>query len=244
MSIYRTPYTGREALFEALIAEENRLVGLVSDPGNWRSDTDIDGWTVQDVVCHLIDETEDYLKRWHMAHRSELPEGMDLATFREKLRSGALIHRHLAQDEAIARFTTAASEMMAIFRGLTEEEWNGFNVAHPLFGVMPSSAFPAIQVTDYMLHSWDIHWGLGDRAIRLDERSAGTLIPHMFSLWGYTFDRSAAAGTSIAYGIRTGGAWGGHGRSSSQTASSPSKRLKTCATCQRYSITRMPRRCF
>jgi hypothetical protein len=78
-----------------------------------------------------------------------------------------------------------------------------------LFGAMPSSTFPAVQVADYMLHIWDIRWGQGDTTTRLDERSAGTLIPHLFSLWGYTFNRSAAAGASIAYGVRTGGAWGG-----------------------------------
>ncbi|HEV7976858.1 maleylpyruvate isomerase N-terminal domain-containing protein [Amycolatopsis sp.] len=209
MSIYRTPYTGRDALLEALRAEEDRLVGVVSDPGNWSSGTYIDGWTVQDVVCHLIDETEDYLKRWDMARKGELPEGIDLATFREKLRSGALAHRHLAQDVAVARFTAAAAEMMAIFRDLTEEEWDGFTIAHPLFGAMPSSTFPAVQVADYMLHIWDIRWGQGDTTTRLDERSAGTLIPHLFSLWGYTFNHSAAAGAAISYGIRTGGAWGG-----------------------------------
>jgi hypothetical protein len=67
-------HTGRDALLAALCAEEDRLVGVVSDPDNWRSDTQIDGWTVQDVVCHLIDDAENNLKRWDMARRGVLPE--------------------------------------------------------------------------------------------------------------------------------------------------------------------------
>jgi uncharacterized protein (TIGR03083 family) len=209
MSAYSTPYSGRSALFDALRTEEKRLVDLVIDPRIWASPTYIDGWTVQDVVCHLVDEAEDYLRRWEMARSCELPDAMDLATFREDLRRRALSYRQLTQDEAIARFAEAASAMTATFSGLTAEQWVGFNVAHPLFGVLPSSAFPAIQVTDYMLHYWDIRAGLGDTSITLDERSAATLIPHMFDLWRYTFDRSAAAGEPIAFGIRTDGAMGG-----------------------------------
>jgi uncharacterized protein (TIGR03083 family) len=209
MRTYITPYADRDTLLEALAVEEGRLVALVGDPGKWGCATHIDGWTVQDVACHLVDETEDYLKRWDMARRGEPSEVLDLATFREQLREGARAYRHLAQDEAVARFTAATSDMMAIFRGVTEQEWNRLNVSHPLFGSMPSAAFPAIQLADYMLHSWDIHWGLGDPTAKLDDRSAGTLMPHMFNVWHHTFNRDAAAGQRVAYGIRTEGPSGG-----------------------------------
>jgi Mycothiol maleylpyruvate isomerase N-terminal domain len=130
-------------LFDALRTEEKRLVDLVSDPSIWGSHTDIVGWTVQDVVCHLIDETEDYLRRWDMAGHRELRHAMDLATFRENVRRRALSYLHLTHDEAIARFASAASVMMATFRGLTKEQWGGLNVAHPLFGVLPAARWPA-----------------------------------------------------------------------------------------------------
>jgi hypothetical protein len=54
-----------------------------------------------------------------------------------------------------------------------------------------------------------MHWGLGDKEAKLDERTAGVLIPYMFIIWQYSVDQEAAKGVDITYGIKVDGEWGG-----------------------------------
>ena len=62
---------------------------------------------------------------------------------------------------------------------------------------------------DYGVHTWDMHWGLGDKEAKLDERTAGVLLPYMFIIWQYSVDQEAAKGVDITYGIKVDGEWGG-----------------------------------
>jgi hypothetical protein len=54
-----------------------------------------------------------------------------------------------------------------------------------------------------------MHWGLGDKKAKLDERTAGVLVPYMFILWQYTVDQEAAKGVDVTYGLKADGEWGG-----------------------------------
>jgi hypothetical protein len=98
---------------------------------------------------------------------------------------------------------------MGIFEGLTEDEWNNFLVAHVFSGPLPAFCFPAFQIMDYGVHTWDMHWGLGEKDARLDERTAGVLMPYMFIIWQYSVDPQAAEGVDLTYGIKADGEWGG-----------------------------------
>jgi hypothetical protein len=62
---------------------------------------------------------------------------------------------------------------------------------------------------DYGVHTWDMHWGLGDKDALLDERTAGVLVPYMFIIWQYSVIQEAAAGKEVSYGIEVDGEWGG-----------------------------------
>jgi hypothetical protein len=209
LQLYKAPYADRGVLLDILETEKARLLGLINDPRHWLANTYVEGWTVQDVVCHLVDETELYLRRSEMAGEGHPPQGMDLVSYQAKLRAAARAHHSLPRDEAIARFTLAESRMRDVFRALTEEQWGGVHIHHSLFGPLPVSSYPQLQIADYMLHGWDIEWGLGDKAATLDEKSAGALIGHVLNLWDYSFNRAAAEGVSMAYGIGTGGQHGG-----------------------------------
>jgi hypothetical protein len=59
------------------------------------------------------------------------------------------------------------------------------------------------------VHTWDMHWGLGDKDAKLDERTAGVLLPYMFIIWQYSVDQNAAKGVDVKYGIVVDGEWGG-----------------------------------
>jgi len=209
MAINPMAYSSKDEVLDVVRTERSKFYEVIDDPDNWNVDTRCEGWEVRDLVGHMIDVTEGYLNRWDMAHKGELPDGIGLLVMGDELNKGALALRSLSRDEAIARLKSAADKMMEIFEGLSEEDWNNFIVAHKFMGPLPALFYPAFQIMDYTVHTWDMHWGLGDKEAKLDERSAGVLIPYMFILWQYTVDQEAAKGVNITYGIKADGEWGG-----------------------------------
>lgn len=79
-------------------------------------------------------------------------------------------------------------------------------------GPLPTFFYPAFQTMDYGVHIWDMQWGLGEKSARLDERSAGLLVPYMFILMQYTVDQESVKGVDCVFGIKVGGKWGGQWR--------------------------------
>jgi hypothetical protein len=79
-------------------------------------------------------------------------------------------------------------------------------------GPLPTFFYPAFQIMDYGVHTWDIKYGLGDKVGKLDERTAGVLIPYMFILMQSTVDVNSAKGLDAVYGIQVSGPWGGKWR--------------------------------
>ncbi|HEY0753217.1 MAG TPA: hypothetical protein VGD98_04590 [Ktedonobacteraceae bacterium] len=65
---------------------------------------------------------------------------------------------------------------------------------------------------DYGVHTWDMKWGLGDKYGKLDERTAGVLVPYMFILMQYTVDQESATGVDAEFGLKVDGEWGGQWR--------------------------------
>jgi hypothetical protein len=103
--------------------------------------------------------------------------------------------------------------MMDIFEKLTPEEWNNFIVTHPYMGGLPTFFYPAFHVMDYGVHTWDMHWGLGEKKRKLDERTAGVLVPYMlYALLPSTVDQPSAKGVDVEYGMEVSGEWGGKWR--------------------------------
>ena len=71
----------------------------------------------------------------------------------------------------------------------------------------------AFHVMEYGVHTWDMHWGLGDKDRDLDERTAGVLIPCMlYAPLPSTVDQPSAKGVDVEYGIEVSGRWGGKWR--------------------------------
>ena len=103
--------------------------------------------------------------------------------------------------------------MMEIFESLTPEEWGNFIVTHPYMGGLPTFFYPAFHVMDYGVHTWDMRWGLGEKDGKLDETTAGVLVPYMlYALLPSTVDQPSAKGVDVEYGIEVSGEWGGKWR--------------------------------
>ncbi len=210
MAVNPMEYGSKDVVLDVLRSERSRFYDVIENPDNWNVDTRCEGWQVRDLVGHMIDVSEAYLDRWQMASSGqEAPAPLGWQVMASTLNDGALAHRALSRDEAISRLRSASDRLMDTFDRLSEDEWSNFNVAHVFSGPVPAFCYPAFQIMDYGVHSWDMHWGLGQKDARLDEQTAGVLLPYMFIIWQYSVDQEAAKGVDIEYGIKVDGEWGG-----------------------------------
>jgi uncharacterized protein (TIGR03083 family) len=206
-------YSGKDTVLDVIRKESSDFFKLVDDPKNWNVQTRCTEWEVRDMVGHMIDVTEGYLTRWEKARKNEPADTAGLLVMAESLNEHAQAYRSLPRQEAINRLKTDYAKMMVTFDKLSADEWNGFMVIHPYMGPLPTFFYPAFHVMDYGVHTWDIRWGLGEKRRKLDERTAGVLIPYMlFALLPSTVDAQSAKGVDVEYGIEISGEWGGKWR--------------------------------
>lgn len=210
MAVNPMEYDSKDVVLDVLRTERRRFYDVMEDPDKWRVDTRCEGWEVRDLVGHMIDVSEAYLDRWAIAEQgAEAPPALGWQVMAEELNEGALAFRRLERQEAISRLRSASDRLMGIFQDLDEESWNSFMVSHVFSGPVPAFCYPAFQIMDYGVHSWDMRWGLGDKDSRLDERTAGVLLPYMFIIWQFSVDQDVAEGVDVEYGIEVDGEWGG-----------------------------------
>ena len=206
-------YSGKNTVLDVIRRESKDFFKLVDDPKNWNVQTRCTEWEVRDMVGHMIDVTEGYLTRWEKARNNEPIDTAGLLVMGESLNKNAQAYRSLPREEAISRLKADYNKMMDIFGKLTAEEWGNFLVTHPYMGGLPTLFYPAFHVMDYGVHTWDIRWGLGEKDRKLDERTAGVLVPYMlFALLPSTVDAQSAKGVDVEYGIEVKGEWGGKWR--------------------------------
>jgi len=206
-------YSGKDTVLDVIRQESKDFFALVDDPKNWNVQTRCTEWQVRDMVGHMIDVTEGYLTRWEKARNGEPLNTAGLLVMADQLNQYAQSYRTLPREEAISRLKGDYARMMQIFEGLSADEWSNFTVTHPFMGPLPTLFYPAFHVMDYGVHTWDIRYGLGEKTRKLDERTAGVLVPYMlFALLPSTVDAQSAQGVDATNGIEVTGPWGGRWR--------------------------------
>ena len=206
-------YSGKDTVLDVIRKESADFFALVDDPENWNVQTRCTEWEVRDMVGHMIDVTEGYLTRWEKARKGEPIDTAGLLVMAESLNKNAQSFRNLPREETINRLKDNYNKMMDTFDKLSADEWSNFIVTHPYMGGLPTFFYPAFHVMDYGVHTWDIRWGLGEKDRKLDERTAGVLVPYMlFALLPSTVDQPSAKGVDVEYGIEVSGEWGGKWR--------------------------------
>jgi len=208
-------YSGKDTVLDVIRKESRDFFKLVDDPKNWNVQTRCTEWQVRDMVGHMIDVTEGYLMRWEKARKNEPIDTVGLLVMSDQLNQHAQAFRSLSREEAIARLKADYDKMMKTFESLSAEEWGNFLVTHPFMGALPTLFYTAFHVMDYGVHTWDIRYGLGEKTRKLDERTAGVLVPYMlYALLPSTVDAQSAKGVDVQYGIEISGEWGGKWRAS------------------------------
>lgn len=205
-------YEAKPLMLDVIRTERAKFYDLIDDPANWEVQTRCTEWETRDIVGHLIDVTEGYLDRWDAARKQEGPDVVGLQVMAERANERAKAFRALSREDAIERLKKQSDRLLETLESLTDEEWSNFNITHYYMGPLPPLFYPAFQVMDYGVHTWDIVWGLGERLHELDERTAGVLVPYMLILMQFTVEEGSARGFEAVYGIEVSGEWGGRWR--------------------------------
>jgi uncharacterized protein (TIGR03083 family) len=197
-------YDGKDNLLRVVREEAERFFAMAEAPDAWDAPTACPGWSVRDVVGHLVDTTEAYFVSFDAARgKGEAADALGLRIMAQRVNERATAFRGESQQAMTERLRTDFAKMMETFEALGPDDWGGLMVPHVYMGPLPAFFYPAFQLMDYGVHSWDIRQGTG-RAHGLRGDAADLLVPFMFVLWQATAD---VAGTPepLTLGLRVSG---------------------------------------
>ena len=202
-------YDGKDTILRVVREQAEGLFAMAQAPGAWEAPTACTGWSVRDVVGHLVDTTEAYFVSFDAARgKGQAADALGLRIMAQRVNERATAFRGLSQQEMTDRLRADFMKMMEIFQALGPDEWTGLMVPHVYMGPLPAFFYPAFQLMDYGVHSWDIRQGAG-RAHGLSGDAADLLVPFMFVLWQATVDTSRLEGGDLDVAVRVSGRNGG-----------------------------------
>jgi uncharacterized protein (TIGR03083 family) len=188
--------------------EVDGFLALVADPSRWEAPTACANWQVRDVAGHLVDTTEGYLANWPIGREGgTAPEPHGLRPMAELVDEGARAFRKVPQEELVERLHDDWTRMRGEFEALSADEWTSLLIPHNYMGPLPAMFFPAFQLVDYAVHSWDIRQGIG-KPHGINGDAADYLVPVIHILWQATADTSGVT-EPFSVGLRISGANGG-----------------------------------
>ena len=179
-------YEGRDTMLRVVRQEAKQFFEMASPQQVWEQPTACADWEVRDVVGHLVDTTESYFVAFDAARgkgRVDAAYGVPGMAARAGAHATAL--RSLPQAELLDRAQSDFAKMDRILDGLGPDDWTGLVVPHFYMGPLPAFFYPAFQLMDYGVHSWDIREGAG-RPQALSGEVADLLVPFMFVVWQST----------------------------------------------------------
>jgi uncharacterized protein (TIGR03083 family) len=201
MSWNAMTYDGKDTVLRVVRDQAAGFFTLALEPDTWTAQTACPQWEVRDIVGHIVDTTEGYFPAFDAARsRSEIAPAYGLIGMAKRAEEQGRSFRDLPQREMVERLRTDFDKMMGIFDGLTAEDWTGLMVSHFYMGPVPAFFYPAFQLMDYGVHSWDIREGTG-REHGLHSDVADLLVPFMFGIWAGTI-RVAPDTEPFTIGVR------------------------------------------
>ncbi len=192
---------GKDTILRVVRNEAEQFFAIVDSDEVWELPTGAGHWQVRDIVGHITDTTEAYFVAFDAARsNSQVDPPYGLPRMAERVDRQAQAFRSETRAVMVERLRDDFDKMMELFVGLTDEDWTQLMVSHFYMGPLPAFFFPAFQLMDYGVHSWDVRQGTG-RAHGLSGEAADLLVPFMFVLWQYTTNPVAPA-DACEIGIR------------------------------------------
>ena len=179
-------YDAKDTILRVVRQEAAQFFEMVDSDEAWERPTGAGHWQVRDVVGHIVDTTEGYFVAFDAARsRTDTEPAYGLPGMAERVNRQAQALAQEPRATLVDRLRTDFDKMMETFDALTEDDWSNLLVPHFYMGPLPAFFYPAFQLMDYGVHSWDVRQGTG-RAHGLSGEAADLLTPFMFVLWKYT----------------------------------------------------------
>jgi uncharacterized protein (TIGR03083 family) len=201
MSWNAMTYEGKDTVLRVVRDQADGFFKLAEVPETWTAKTACPEWEVRDLVGHIVDTTETYFEGFDAARSdTEVEPAYGLPGMAKRAEEQGKSFRDLPQKEMVDKLRTDFDKMMGIFESLTPDDWTGLMVPHFYMGPVPAFFYPAFQLMDYGVHSWDIREGTG-REHGLHSDVADLLVPFMFGIWAGTM-REATDVEPFNIGVR------------------------------------------
>jgi uncharacterized protein (TIGR03083 family) len=179
-------FEGKDTILRVVRTEAEQFLEMVDSDPAWTAPTGAGDWQVRDIVGHLVDTTEAYFVAFDAARGGgEVEPAYGLPGMAARVDERARALRDVPRDVLVERLHGDLAKLMEIFDALGPDDWGGLAVPHFYMGPLPAFFYPAFQLMDYAVHSWDVRQGTG-RAHGLSGEAADLLVPFMFVLWKYT----------------------------------------------------------
>ena len=183
MSWNAMTYDGKDTILRVVRQQAEGFFALAEVPEAWEARTACTEWQVRDIVGHIVDTTETYFEGFDAARgHTQVEPAYGLVGMAKRAEEQGKAFRDLPQAEMVERLRTDFDKMMGILESLTPEDWTGLQVPHFYMGPVPAFFYPAFQLMDYGVHSWDLREGTG-REHGLSSEVADLLVPFMFGIW-------------------------------------------------------------
>ena len=197
-------YGGKDTILRVVRNEAEQFFAMVDSDDAWEAPTGAGHWQVRDIVGHIVDTTEAYFVAFDAARGgTEMPAAYGLPGMAARVDQMATALRSEPRSVLVERLRADFDKMMGIFDALTEDDWANLMVSHFYMGPLPAFFYPAFQLMDYGVHSWDVRQGTG-RAHGLAGEVGDLLVPFMFVLWKYTVASSEPEPCELGIRVTSG----------------------------------------
>ncbi len=177
---------GKDTILRVVRNEAEQFFSMVDSDDTWEAPTGAGHWQVRDIVGHIVDTTEAYFVSFDAARsHADVEPAYGLPGMAARVDAQAQALRSVPRAELVERLRGDFDKMMETFDALTADDWTNLLVPHFYMGPLPAFFYPAFQLMDYGVHSWDVRQGTG-RAHGLSGEAADLLTPFMFVLWQAT----------------------------------------------------------
>jgi uncharacterized protein (TIGR03083 family) len=197
-------YDGKDTVLRVVRQEAEQFFAMVDNDDVWEAPTGAGHWQVRDIVGHIVDTTEGYFVGFDAARsHANVEPAYGLPGMAARVDEQATALRSEPRPALVERLRTDFDKIMEIFEVLTEQDWSELFVPHFYMGPLPAFFYPAFQLMDYGVHSWDIRQGTG-RAHGLTGEVGDLLTPFMFVLWKYTITEAPSEPHELGIRITSG----------------------------------------
>src|SRR5207244_13007458 len=114
-------------------------------------------WEVRDVAGHMVDVPERYIDRFPLARAKQHFQGaLGVPGMAKLLDSGAKRFRSSSRTQLIARIKESSDKLFEILDALSPDQYTTEMIPHVYMGPLPTMIYPAFQLIDYSVHTWDM----------------------------------------------------------------------------------------